>query len=208
MQETEKTWVWTQGWEDLLEEEMATDSSVLAWKIPSTEEPCRLQSMGSQGVRHDWAEMHMWLFYHVVLVSAVQQVNQLFVHICPLRLGPPSPPHPTPLGHHTALSWAPCAIKQVFHLGMPYDGRIITTLLRMGGGEVEHSYWLLLARQVPASCSESTRSLGARPSAGCLWSWNERPGLCLPGSQWLQDVGFDHRSMCHALQSHRESSLG
>lgn len=31
----------------------------------------------------------------------------------------------------------------------------------MGSGEVEHSYWLLLARQVPASCSESTRSLGA-----------------------------------------------
>ena len=41
------------GQEDLLEKEMATHSSILAWKIPWTEEPGRLQSMGSQRVRHD-----------------------------------------------------------------------------------------------------------------------------------------------------------
>ena len=41
------------GWEDPLEKEMATHSSILAWKIPWTEESCRLQSMGSQRVRHD-----------------------------------------------------------------------------------------------------------------------------------------------------------
>ena len=40
------------GWEDPLEKEMATHSSVLAWRIPWTEEPGRLQSMGSQRVRH------------------------------------------------------------------------------------------------------------------------------------------------------------
>ena len=40
-------------WEDLLEKEMATHSSSLAWKIPWTEEPGRLQSMGSQRVGHD-----------------------------------------------------------------------------------------------------------------------------------------------------------
>ena len=39
--------------EDLLEKEMATHSSILAWKIPWTEEPGRLQSMGSQRVGHD-----------------------------------------------------------------------------------------------------------------------------------------------------------
>ena len=38
------------GWEDLLEKEIATHSSILAWKIPRTEEPDRLQSMGSQRV--------------------------------------------------------------------------------------------------------------------------------------------------------------
>ena len=41
------------GWEDPLEKEMATHSSILAWKIPWTEEPGRLQSMGLQRVVHD-----------------------------------------------------------------------------------------------------------------------------------------------------------
>ena len=49
----QKTWVQSLGWEDALEKEMATHSSVLAWKIPWTEEPGRLQSMGSQRVGHD-----------------------------------------------------------------------------------------------------------------------------------------------------------
>ena len=43
------------GWEDLLEKEMATHSTILAWKIPWTEEPSRLQSMGLQRVGHDRA---------------------------------------------------------------------------------------------------------------------------------------------------------
>ena len=43
-------WVQSLGWEDPLEEEMATHSSILAWKIPRTEEPGELQSMGLQGV--------------------------------------------------------------------------------------------------------------------------------------------------------------
>ena len=46
------------GQEDPLEEEMATRSLILAWIIPWTEEPDRLQSMGSQSVRHDWAHAH------------------------------------------------------------------------------------------------------------------------------------------------------
>ena len=48
-----ETWVRSLGREDLLEKEMATHSSVLAWKIPWMEEPGRLQSMGSQRVGHD-----------------------------------------------------------------------------------------------------------------------------------------------------------
>ena len=43
------------GWEDPLEKEMATHSSILAWEIPWTEETGRLQSMGSQRVGHDLA---------------------------------------------------------------------------------------------------------------------------------------------------------
>ena len=53
MQETQETQVQSLDQEDLLEEEMATHSSILAWKIPWTEEPGGLQSMGSARVRHD-----------------------------------------------------------------------------------------------------------------------------------------------------------
>ena len=49
-----ETWVWSLGWEDPLEEGMATHSSILAWRIPWAEEPGGLQSMGSQIVQHDW----------------------------------------------------------------------------------------------------------------------------------------------------------
>ena len=48
MQEMEKTWVQSLGQEDLLEKEMATHFSILAWEVPWTEEPGMLQSMGLQ----------------------------------------------------------------------------------------------------------------------------------------------------------------
>ena len=52
-QEIQETWVLSLGQEDPLEEEMTTRSGILAWKIPWTEEPGGLQSMGLQRVRHD-----------------------------------------------------------------------------------------------------------------------------------------------------------
>ena len=51
----QETWVQSLGQKDPLEKEMATHSSILAWRIPWTEQPGRLQSMGSQRVRRDWA---------------------------------------------------------------------------------------------------------------------------------------------------------
>ena len=53
MEEMEEIRVGSLGWEDPLEEEMATHSSILAWRIPWTEEPGRVQSMGSQRVGLD-----------------------------------------------------------------------------------------------------------------------------------------------------------
>ena len=49
----QETWVQSLGWEDLLEKEMTTHSSILVWKIPQMEDSGRLQSMGSQRVRHE-----------------------------------------------------------------------------------------------------------------------------------------------------------
>ena len=51
----QETWVQSLGRENPLEKEMATHSSIVAWKIPWTEKPGSLQSMGSQRVGHDWA---------------------------------------------------------------------------------------------------------------------------------------------------------
>ena len=78
----------------ILEEEMGTHSSILAWRIPWTEEPGGLKSMGSQ--------------------SQTQLSNLVHTHIyISSLLSLPPTVHPTPLGHHRALSWAPCAIQQL-----------------------------------------------------------------------------------------------
>ena len=52
-QEMQETWVRSLGWEETLEEEVATHSSIPSWRISWTEEPGGLQSMGSQRVGHD-----------------------------------------------------------------------------------------------------------------------------------------------------------
>ena len=58
----QKMWVWYLGWDDPLEDGMATHSSILTWRIPWTEEPDRLQSIGAQRVRHDWSDfMHAYI---------------------------------------------------------------------------------------------------------------------------------------------------
>ena len=61
MKELQETWVWSLGGEDPLEEEMATHSSILAWRIPWTEEPGGLQSRVSQRAGHNWAHTHNFL---------------------------------------------------------------------------------------------------------------------------------------------------
>ena len=54
----QEMWVWSLGLKDPQKEGMATHSSILAWRIPWTEEPGGLQSMGLQRVGHDWATKH------------------------------------------------------------------------------------------------------------------------------------------------------
>ena len=58
----QEIWVRFLDWEDSLEKEMATLSSILAWRIPWTEESGRLQFIGSQRVRHTWATKHTTLY--------------------------------------------------------------------------------------------------------------------------------------------------
>ena len=64
-----ETQVQSLGQEDPLEKEMATHSSILSWRIPWTEEPGGLESMGSQKVRHDWVTNTFTFFQTIALVS-------------------------------------------------------------------------------------------------------------------------------------------
>ena len=70
MQETQETLVRFLGQEDPLEMEMATHFSILAWKIPWTEEPGGLQSIGLQRVGHDEAHTHAHPYCHVRTLSS------------------------------------------------------------------------------------------------------------------------------------------
>ena len=84
--------VWSMDREDPLEKEMATYSSILAWRIPWTEEPGGLQSMGSQRVRHDWATNITLLIHYIYnylhgVYIAFSSVAQSYLILCePHRL--------------------------------------------------------------------------------------------------------------------------
>ena len=69
---------------DPLEGEMATHSSILAWRIPWTEDPGRLQSMGSQRVRHDWAtSLHFFTLAPLcTFESALGSHDSLYLPVC------------------------------------------------------------------------------------------------------------------------------
>ena len=75
----QETWVWSLGWEDHLEKEMATHSSILVWRIPWTEEPGRLRSMKSQRVMTEW----LWLSFHFALEDFITR-SRFIVSFLPL----------------------------------------------------------------------------------------------------------------------------
>ena len=91
MKETQETWVRSLGWEDPLEGEMVIHSSVLAWRIPQTEEPGGLQSTGSQKsdmtkpLSTDWAKGRDVTCATGAKVSTSDLVH-MQVHICGLKL--------------------------------------------------------------------------------------------------------------------------
>ena len=84
----QETWVWSLGWENPLEKGMATHSSILAWRIPWTEEPGELQSTGSQRVRHHWGKLTRTQFTQTgvnqIKFSREMDINNL-IKCCSLR---------------------------------------------------------------------------------------------------------------------------
>ena len=78
MQETQEMWVRSLGREDPLEGGMATHSNILTWRIPWTEEPGGLQSIGSQRVGHNWSD---WACTQAWFKTDKNKVNIAFSHI-------------------------------------------------------------------------------------------------------------------------------
>ena len=70
MQETQEIWAWSMSWEDPLKEGMATYSSILAWRVPWTDEPSGLQSIGLQKVGCDWSDWACILEENTALLSS------------------------------------------------------------------------------------------------------------------------------------------
>ena len=102
MQETR---VRSLSWEDPLEKEMAAHSSILAWKIPWTEEPGRLPSMGSQRVGHDWATSLHFTFvkpeFDFILIQPFLQLRAVITLMLQIR---GLKPRRTELSYVTQLS--------------------------------------------------------------------------------------------------------
>ena len=92
MQETYETWVRSLGQEDPLEEGMATHSSILAWRIPWTEEPEGLQSMGLQRGRHDLSDLthtRVYLNHFAAHLKLIRHCKStIFQENCFKTLGP------------------------------------------------------------------------------------------------------------------------
>ena len=98
-----------------LEEEMATHSSILAWRIPWAEEPGRLQSLGSQRVGHDWATNTNTVLLTMLYITCPWLAYFLTGSLCLLTpILPPLPPLcpcPSASGSHQSV---PCICELVF----------------------------------------------------------------------------------------------
>ena len=71
--------VWSLGWEDPLEEGMATYSSILAWRMPWTEEPGGLESIGLQRVRHDWSNLACTYVNHCFFIVSKSHSSRMLI---------------------------------------------------------------------------------------------------------------------------------
>ena len=124
MQEVQEMWVWSLGWEDPLEV-MAIHSSILAWRIPWTEEPSGVQSIGSQRVGHDWrnrASTHIYTYIHTCIYT-----YYMYTHIYVYT-------HTSYMYMHTHI----CV----------YTHKRVCTLSRFSGVQVFRTLWTV-ARHAP-----------------------------------------------------------
>ena len=103
----QENWVHSLGWEDPLEKEMATHSSILAWRISWTEDPGRLQSTRSQRFRYDWT---ISLSPYLQKESSPRCLGPALIPWPPNQVAPQgssAPSWPLCSAGHTRLTWTP-----------------------------------------------------------------------------------------------------
>ena len=107
----QEMWVQLLSQEDPLEKGMASHPSILAWRIPWTEEPGGLQSMGSQRVRHDWSDFtHTW--WELLEYSKQPSIMWQLMLLYNLKSGDPDTPELLSM-FASECSWGTCML---FHL--------------------------------------------------------------------------------------------
>ena len=153
----QETWVQTLSQEDLLEKGMAIHSSILAWEIPWTEEPGKLQSIGLQRVRHYWATntftfflfffLIFFLLYNTVLVLPYIDMNPPWVYMSS-QPWTPLPPYIISLGHPSAP--APSILYPASNLDWRFVSYMILYMFQCHFPKSSHS---LPLPQSPKSCS-------------------------------------------------------
>ena len=132
----QETQVWSMGQEDPLEKGMAPHSSILAWRIPWTEEPGGLQSMGLQRVRHDWRTNTPWMWLVIRHLRFNESKIEPITEVLLLRLAYsstclPSSQHHFQSSFHYLRSashlWF-CSFPLIFLLGANYYVLLVLSL--------------------------------------------------------------------------------
>ena len=163
-----ETWVRSLGWEDSLEEGMATHSNILAWEIPWTEKPGRLQSIRSRRVGHNWTN---WARKHSVLRQKwgrglmggalrprVPPPGLTFTLIALLPHG--RPPAPLIVPHATAITRVPASIVLAF---TPKPGHITKQIY----------YWKVVFFKLKISCSRVKNWVIMVTYGTTAWLWEQ-----------------------------------
>ena len=160
-------WVSSLGEEDPLEEQMATHSSILAWRIPWTEEPGGLQSIGVQRVRHDWATEH----------ARTHLLSRLLISCCQLRSLQGCPSWSTLPGPRlpTQRAWS-----------SPWDPNPVNA---WSSSHQFHSFLQKLFEQRDSLAMEMTM---AEPSFSSLWEQRKRKGRKCRCSERAAQSVYNH----------------
>ena len=222
MQEVQETWVWSLGGEESLEEGMATHSSILAWRMPWTEEPGGLQSMGLQRVGHDWSD---WARTHA---GWRMQMDSQVKRYVGWGLGGSQAQLQSwsrsalPFWYLDLPTWnlsEPCAIKMFMEASSFRHEQSLTPfsvlLSQENGGEAENSKLLIMSLWWQAPILEPTQSclFGTNTllltrklkvfQEPCVRNWGQTPNMRTKVALYSYHLGYhrDFRGVCYGLEA-------